>query len=48
MHLLATPVAVLTSSVFPIDNKLESWDWLRAGGICQTQEKSPRFLEETN
>ena len=30
---------ITTSSVFPIDNKLESRDWLRAGGIWLTREK---------
>ena len=46
MHLLATSVVDLTttSSVFPFDNKLESQDWLRAGGIWLTQENKSEIL----
>ena len=46
MHILATPVVdlIITSSVFPFDNKLESQDWLRAGGIRLTQENKSEIL----
>ena len=33
-----------TSSVFPCDNKLESQDWLRTGGIRLTQEDKSKIL----